>query len=70
MSQQMKKKTKIPLFVVIFYSIDILIWISAKVEHKFCFPKKSKKNSRIFNSQKSKECIYNTDLVPKTLKEA
>ncbi len=30
-----EENTKIPLFAVIFSSLDVLIWISAKVKHKF-----------------------------------
>jgi len=32
-----ERETKIPFFIVIFGSLDILIWIRAKVEQKFCF---------------------------------
>jgi hypothetical protein len=35
-------ETKIPFFVVIFGSLDVLIWIKAKVEHRFCFLKNPK----------------------------
>ncbi len=37
-----EEETKIPFFVVIFGSLDILIWIRAKVEQKFYFLKNPK----------------------------
>jgi len=32
-------ETKIPFFVVIFGSLDVLIWIRVEVEQRFCFLK-------------------------------
>jgi hypothetical protein len=35
-------KTKIPFFIVIFSSLNVLIWIKAEVEHRFFFLKNPK----------------------------
>jgi len=43
------EETKIPSFVVIYGSSDILIWIKAKVEKKILLPIKSNNTSRILN---------------------
>jgi hypothetical protein len=43
----MEEETKIPLFVVINGSLEVLIWITAKVEQRFCFIK----NPRILHKK-------------------
>ncbi len=65
-----EEETKIPLFVIIFGSLDILIWINVKVEHKSFLPKNSNNSSRIFRFPKSKKRIHSTHTVLGTPKEA
>jgi hypothetical protein len=53
-------ETKIPFFIVIFGSLDILIWIRAKVEHKFCLLR----NPRILQEFLIFESLKNIYIVP------